>query len=327
MSLIKSLCYLNIIAFIALGEVSCQRSVNHGFAYSPSDAQEARSVSRFTTFNTALVAWFAPYYSFRKPLIISRLKDLQSDVICLQEVWNAQDAEDIISGIKSEFSYSFYSETFDLMKWNFGRNGLLLLSRGPLKNAAYHSLDSFFITRGIITADVKLDGQETTTIGCTHLTTSLGAFPPYLGKYASWENEQEQQAKAITAMGGVNLLMGDMNSGPAVGGTDIKPYSEVAYRYFLNNGYECPYLLNRDPVCTWCANNVLAGSNWGNLIIDHILVDKKLHGGVLAVKRVLDEQFVIHEENDPKSRSIPLSDHFGVTLFMRPLAHAANFRQ
>ena len=231
-------------------------------------------------------------------MILNKLKTLDTDLICLQEVWDPQDAEDIISAAKTRFPYAFYAKTWNLFKWRFGRNGLLLLSRGPLRNATYQPLDSFLVTRGVITADVNLRHEESTTIGCTHLSTTVGKFPPYWGKYDSWDAEQAQQVQTISAIPGISLVLGDMNSSPTVAGTDIKTFMETGYQTF-----------------TWCADNVVAGNKWGNLIIDHIFIQQKLQGRVVSVKRVLDDKAPV---NDGKTNSIiamPLSDHYGITLY------------
>ena len=314
MPLTTSKLKLTVVLFLFQLGTACTRTSEHSTAPAPSATLEDQFISRFTTFNTALADSHSPYYEVRRQMIINDLKNLDTDLICLQEVWDPQDAEDIISSVKPRFPYTFYAKTWNLFKWRFGRNGLLLLSRGPLRNATYQPLESFLVTRGVITADVNLRREESTTIGCTHLSTTVGKFPPYLGRYDSWDAEQEQQAQTIAAIPGISLVMGDMNSSPSVAGTDIKAFMETGYQAFLKNGFVSPYIVNQTPTCTWCADNVVAGNEWGNLIIDHIFIQQKLQGRVVGVKRVLDDKAPV---NDGKTNSIipmPLSDHYGITL-------------
>ena len=99
-----------------------------------------------------------------------------------------------------------------------GENGLLSLSKFPIQNARFERLSSFLTTRGILLADI-----EGIKVGCTHLTARL-SNPVYNGEYLGYESENGVQVERVMALmtaedtPRVKVLIGDFNTGPAVGG-------------------------------------------------------------------------------------------------------------
>ena len=62
------------------------------------------------SFNTGLAHTYVPLAQERIPHIISNLKENQSDVLCLQEVWKKEDRDRIVRELKEVYPHSFFSE-------------------------------------------------------------------------------------------------------------------------------------------------------------------------------------------------------------------------
>jgi endonuclease/exonuclease/phosphatase family metal-dependent hydrolase len=62
------------------------------------------------TFNAGLAHTYVPLAKERLPFIVDELKKKQSDVICLQEVWEKKDRKKIVKLLKSEYPHAFYSK-------------------------------------------------------------------------------------------------------------------------------------------------------------------------------------------------------------------------
>lgn len=65
----------------------------------------------FTTFNAGLSAETVPYSTERKDFLKTAIAALDSDVVCLQEIWDEADAKEIIKAAKVTYPNSYYSVT------------------------------------------------------------------------------------------------------------------------------------------------------------------------------------------------------------------------
>lgn len=63
------------------------------------------------TFNTGLAHGAIPFADERRVLIIDALNAMTTDVLCLQEVWTDEDADDIVSALSAVYPYSFRIKT------------------------------------------------------------------------------------------------------------------------------------------------------------------------------------------------------------------------
>lgn len=61
------------------------------------------------TFNVGLAHGYVPYTKERTSLLIQALRQSQSDILCLQEVWQKDDRRRFVNGLKKQFPYIFYS--------------------------------------------------------------------------------------------------------------------------------------------------------------------------------------------------------------------------
>jgi len=182
-----------------------------------------------------------------------------------------------------------------------GRNGLALLSKLPLEDAQYQEFDAAMVKRGAITATVN-----GTRVVCTHLSSDLVVVPyPEGGSFSSWREEQAAQIDQITpADGRCTVLMGDLNTGPAV--ADITAEVPASYQALRDRGWEEPWSA---PRCTFCTENPLAGSP-SDLWLDHVMFRGCADLGSPSYHRVMERTIEI--AGGSKSLSTRQSDHYGL---------------
>ena len=185
-----------------------------------------------------------------------------------------------------------------------GRNGLLLLSRRPIKNARYTAFDTALVKRGVISAEV--DGN---TIQCTHLSSDLDTVPYPKGRtFKSWTEEQAAQIEVIDALsepGKCTVLLGDLNAGASGSGLDAE--LPTNFDGIAQLGFVEPW---GSPRCTWCDDNPLAGSQ-KNKQLDHILM-RDCAAAKFTYRRALDAPITL--EADGNATQTRLSDHYGLSL-------------
>jgi endonuclease/exonuclease/phosphatase family metal-dependent hydrolase len=203
-----------------------------------------------------------------------------------------------------------------------GQNGVMLLSRHPLKNAEEWVLPGTWNRRTILNATVELPNGAELDAYCNHLTPIFSAEPiniyPYTGQYGEgmtdaggWQAEQELQAQKLidyvkeTSGGRPAVIMGDLNASHAFPEQDIVAEGEATLD-LLETEFEPAYASDYTPQCTFCSDNPVtdaAVSSW----IDHILLYNLSVDSVLSTTRVYDEAVV-----PVPGEMVPLSDHFGM---------------
>jgi len=198
-----------------------------------------------------------------------------------------------------------------------GQNGVMILSRRPLKNVEELVIPGTYNRRTILSATVELlTGAELDTY-CNHLTPIFsGPLFPYTGQYVGWQEEQELQAEKLinyvteTSDNRPAVILGDLNSGRAFPQQDIVAEGEETL-ILLEAVYAPAYTTDYTPLCTFCSTNPV--TNPGNdpdetsVWIDHILLDKLPAASVVSTERVYDEDVV-----PVGDQTVPLSDHFGM---------------
>jgi hypothetical protein len=76
-----------------------------------------------------------------------------------------------------------------------GQNGVMILSRHPLKNVDELVIPGTYNRRTILSATAELPNGAELEVYCNHLTPIFtGLFFPYTGQYGGWQEEQELQA-------------------------------------------------------------------------------------------------------------------------------------
>lgn len=78
----------------------------------PIQQNNSQDAIEIVSYNAGLSKGYVPYKEERKIEIIKNLKKLNADVVCLQEVWDSKDVDDIVRATDSRFGFS-YSTTED----------------------------------------------------------------------------------------------------------------------------------------------------------------------------------------------------------------------
>lgn len=67
----------------------------------------------FSSYNAGLATNFVPYAVERRAQVIEAVKALDSDVVCMQEVWSDEDTDAVIKGVAATFPHAFAVKTED----------------------------------------------------------------------------------------------------------------------------------------------------------------------------------------------------------------------
>ncbi len=191
-----------------------------------------------------------------------------------------------------------------------GSFGIGLLAEAPILSEDLLVLESTFNRRGVIYA--LLDTEELGPVHtfCTHLTAIFDDIP-FPGE-GGWEGEQARQIEALldfvqdkTGGTGQVLLMGDLNTGPAIDG--VVAATPENFQRLTDAGFASPYL-RAGAECTFCAANPLVSDDDDSVIIDHVLV-RGIEAGDLA-DRILTGDLDIALDGEQVNAAF--SDHYGV---------------
>lgn len=204
-----------------------------------------------------------------------------------------------------------------------GQNGVMILSRHPIKSAEEWVMPGTWNRRTILRATVELpNGAELDTY-CNHLTPIFSAATintfPYTGQYGEgmkgpegWQAEQELQAEklidyvASKSAGRPAVILGDFNAGLSFPEQDIVGEGEDTFN-ILASAYEAAYTSDYSPLCTFCTSNQVTDTE-SSVWIDHIFLNGLPQSAVIETARIFDEDVVPVEGG----MTVPLSDHFGM---------------
>lgn len=194
-----------------------------------------------------------------------------------------------------------------------GSFGTGILSRGEITSVEEKVFASTTNRRSALHAVVEAPAGPI-DVYCTHLTAVFSTIP-YPRAEGSWAEEQAVQIDELltwideTATTGRTAVMGDMNTGPAVGDS----IAEVPenWELFEAAAMEVPYVAAAGE-CTFCPDNGLLGadSDEEGVVIDHVLLEG--FEGTATATRVLDE--VVDVETCGETIDGALSDHYGVRI-------------
>ena len=201
-----------------------------------------------------------------------------------------------------------------------GQNGVMILSRHPLKDAEELVIPGTWNRRTILSATAELTNGAELDVYCNHLTPIFtGPFFPYTGQYVGWQEEQELQAEKLinyvtdTSGDRQAVILGDLNAGHAYPDQDIVAEGEATLT-LLEASFEPAYTADylAAPLCTFCStnpvtnpdNDAMATSGW----IDHILLGNLPSNSVRSTERVYDDPNAVPVGD----QTVPLSDHFGM---------------
>jgi endonuclease/exonuclease/phosphatase family metal-dependent hydrolase len=266
---------------------------------------------RVVTFNTGLVDLLIPHARERVLLMAERLPGLDADVIALQEVWTADDLA-VLADAFGEDHTIVAADPPPAAPGDWvqeGRTGLALISRVPLSREAVVPLESFFVRRAVIRAEVATTAGPVLVLA-THLTADIPPIPhPDPGGWAAEHMVQVEHVISIAAeWGGPVMLVGDLNCGPSLPG--MNPEFEAGYLRLREAFPGSPYEDRDEPLCTFCRDNPLQFLEYSSLI-DHVLTRGIDHEA--AARRILDEPVQID------GSEVRLSDHYGLEVVFERL--------
>jgi len=211
-----------------------------------------------------------------------------------------------------------------------GQNGVMILSRHPLKNAEEWVMPGTWNRRTILNATVELPNGAELDAYCNHLTPifSVAEFEinvfPYTGQYGlgmagpeGWQAEQELQAQKlidyVTETSGTRpaVILGDLNAGHGFPGDNIVAEGEPTLD-LLESAFAPAYTADYTPLCTFCSTNPVTNPGGDpaavpSVWIDHILLHNLASDSVVSTERIYDEDVVPVD-----GQMMPLSDHFGM---------------
>jgi endonuclease/exonuclease/phosphatase family metal-dependent hydrolase len=195
-----------------------------------------------------------------------------------------------------------------------------LLTRLPvLASETSKELDSYFTRAGVLYAKLAApDGRPVHTF-CTHLGSPLDIVP-YVGKYASWKDEQLVQIQQLRAYinekagpGERVVVMGDLNTGPDGRGM-LGDWSDN-YVALVGNDLIDPYFEQRHMDCSYCPDNAFVDDASPKKLIDHVLI-RGISPAKVHVSRILDQ--IIQIGSGSEAFTSNLSDHYGLRATIRP---------
>ena len=219
-----------------------------------------------------------------------------------------------------------------------GQNGLMILSRYPLKNVEQLVLPGTWIRRTVLKATTTLPNGAEVDAYCNHLTPYFAdtTFYPYTGQFGAgdgngWIGEQVLQTKQLIAMVEAKsasrkaIVMGDMNAtaedrANGIGDATLGAYGlptlallDAKFTRAVPTGYT--------PRCTFCvANQNTSGEE--NSWLDYIYLGNFPTGSTLAATRTFDTDVVDGKRRDANgvhtvAGKVPLSDHYGIRATVR----------
>jgi len=211
-----------------------------------------------------------------------------------------------------------------------GQNGVMLISRWPLKNREAILLPSSIANREALFATIELDGRESLELACTHASTWNQLPPSERGPdgkktFKDWDGEMNAQMEIISAklreraQGRPQLFLGDMNAGPELGSSIDGDMPRVWSR-IRALGFSSPAAQAEQPFCSVCRGNTLRSPGANNKLIDHVLVRDPVGGSSLTplcTRSVIDAE---HKRYFPAYGGMleeHISDHYGVTVTFR----------
>ncbi|WP_438029170.1 endonuclease/exonuclease/phosphatase family protein [Sorangium sp. So ce233] len=150
---------------------------------------------------------------------------------------------------------------------------------------------------------------------CTHLTASMEGVPH--PRNTSWQKDQSAQIDALLAYvdrktggRGATLLLGDLNTGPAIA-PSISARLPAHYDRLLARGFVNPYASQKDAKCTYCFDNPLdGGKGTRGLLIDHVLL--RGFEGQVSGTQIMRSSLTI--EAGKKKVKSGFSDHYGLLV-------------
>ena len=281
---------------------------------------------KITTFNVGLldvflfghrVFEFAEYTRGRARALADVLFELDSDVLCLQEIYHQHDLKSIGAALSKKYAFSMLTSS---RKGSLGgvNHGLAIFSKFPLLNRLDYRFNAqllderLFGPKGCLIATIE--HPEIGNFAIANLHTTGGGFlnHPESDKANHIRAAQISEACTLVIKQSKNcMLIGDLNCGPEA--------SETNYSLALASGFIDPYMpiYGSESRPTWTPLNPLNANSPHKTSppqrIDHIFpsfqMAEKIE--VMAFDQLFEQTFPI------ASQQITVSDHYGIQLCVK----------
>ena len=209
-----------------------------------------------------------------------------------------------------------------------GQNGVMILSRYPLKDEVDWVIPGTWNRRVIMSATAELPTGSELDVYCNHLSPIFDDITlPYLGQYGDglegaegWAAEQLLQAEKLinyvedTSGDTPAAILGDINAGHAFLDQDIVAEAEATLD-LLETVFTPANTADYVPQCTFCPESInpINDPTTLSVWIDHILLYNLPADSIIATQRTFDENVV----DVGNGEMVPLSDHYGMQSVIR----------
>jgi len=207
-----------------------------------------------------------------------------------------------------------------------GSFGTALLSAYPLTDTEHHVMEATAVRRGVIYAKATGTPLGDVHLFCTHLSADLGIVPLLNPDPAypasSWAQENQLQIADLIGYiqskatdGAPVILLGDLNTGPAIADTNVVAELPNSYPQLVSAGFDSQYLEHGSGECTFCASNDLTDVGTSDVVIDHVMTLD------LPRVRTTAERFMTDTVDLTVGMSTVTtnySDHYGVRVTFGP---------
>ncbi len=214
-----------------------------------------------------------------------------------------------------------------------GQNGVMLLSKYPLRNVEQVVFPSTWIRRTALKATATLPNGAEVDAYCTHLTSYFSdtTFYPYTGQFGAgetngWLAEQKLEAQQLVSFVQAKsascraVILGDMNAtrddmAHGIGDATVPAYGGPTLDV-LSSAFTEAVASNYTPACTFCQSNHNTDGD-ENSWLDHIYLSHFPAGSTVSTKRTFDTDVADGQRRDATGAhtvagKVPLSDHYGL---------------
>jgi endonuclease/exonuclease/phosphatase family metal-dependent hydrolase len=275
---------------------------------------------RIVTLNAGLMSVFggriafSPFVEERLVELPTALRNLDADVIALQEVYRQRHREWIVERLRDRYPFVAYSRK----RHNLGlESSLMVLSKtcvsADLKLFRDAPLDEkLFDNKGWLTCEIELGAHRLKLINLHTTAGGLWLHPESSRSNRIRAAQIDQFLSASDAGPAVTMLAGDFNAGPGV--------SEENFLQVLEQGFASVYdlLHGQDAKCTWDPLNRLNRESPHKTSppqrIDHVFMrNSDLSSGRV---RPFSATICCRDEVVPISGGdrVTVSDHFGLCV-------------
>lgn len=252
--------------------------------------------------NAGVVPWHD-----RKEVIVDAIKKTNADVVCLQEIFDANAAFYFYQALKGDYAH-FY---FNIGARAVGvSSGIFIASKYPIANPEFVPFPvetlinrTSWASKGFFSFNLQHKKRSFARIYATHLTHSAQPEKPTQKEVACRRTQMELIASRVNKVKNKTVLVtGDLNLGD-------KEYALSRWKRHFVKGDQF-----KDPARTWggdwwCGNKV-GDPTSRSLNLDHTLLVK---GSALSIKTDL----VGSRFNSKKYTRHALSDHRGLNCRVR----------